>query len=673
MFIFTLTKIAICYKILISVIFERIVVTMGLTLTEKILKAHLVDGEFVKGQEIGIRIDQTLTQDATGTMAYLEYEAMGVPRVRTEKSVAYIDHNTLQSGFENADDHRFIGSVCKKHGIYFSRPGNGICHQVHLERFGIPGKTLIGSDSHTPTGGGIGMIAIGAGGLDVAVAMGGGAYYITYPKIVKVNLTGKLSPWVSAKDVILEVLRRMSVKGGVGKVIEYCGEGVKTLTVPERATITNMGAELGATTSIFPSDETTLAFLKAQDRADVWSELKADDDAVYDEQIDIDLSQLIPLAACPHSPDNVKSVNEIGKLKIDQVCIGSCTNSSYVDMMKVAHILKGKTVDPSVSLAIAPGSKQVLNMIAENGALADMIAAGARILESACGPCIGMGQSPNSKGVSLRTFNRNFEGRSGTKDGQIYLVSPEMAAVSALTGYLTDPRTLGDMPEFKLPEHFKINDNMVVPPADEADMDSVEVLRGPNIKPFPQTSPLDDSIDCQVSLKVGDNITTDHIMPAGAKILPLRSNIPAISQHCFTVCDEDFPRRAKNMGKSIIVGGSNYGQGSSREHAALAPLYLGIKAVLVKSFARIHRANLINAGILPLTFVNEADYDKINQGDEIVLADVRADVEADMSKLTVVNKTTGVEIPVLCELTGRTKDIILAGGLLDYPREQLSK
>lgn len=673
MFIFTLTKIAICYKILISVIFERIVVTMGLTLTEKILKAHLVDGEFVKGQEIGIRIDQTLTQDATGTMAYLEYEAMGVPRVRTEKSVAYIDHNTLQSGFENADDHRFIGSVCKKHGIYFSRPGNGICHQVHLERFGIPGKTLIGSDSHTPTGGGIGMIAIGAGGLDVAVAMGGGAYYITYPKIVKVNLTGKLSPWVSAKDVILEVLRRMSVKGGVGKVIEYCGEGVKTLTVPERATITNMGAELGATTSIFPSDETTLAFLKAQDRADVWSELKADDDAVYDEQIDIDLSQLVPLAACPHSPDNVKSVNEIGKLKIDQVCIGSCTNSSYVDMMKVAHILKGKTVDPSVSLAIAPGSKQVLNMIAENGALADMIAAGARILESACGPCIGMGQSPNSKGVSLRTFNRNFEGRSGTKDGQIYLVSPEMAAVSALTGYLTDPRTLGDMPEFKLPEHFKINDNMVVPPADEADMDSVEVLRGPNIKPFPQTSPLDDSIDCQVSLKVGDNITTDHIMPAGAKILPLRSNIPAISQHCFTVCDEDFPRRAKNMGKSIIVGGSNYGQGSSREHAALAPLYLGIRAVLVKSFARIHRANLINAGILPLTFVNEADYDKINQGDEIVLADVRADVEADMSKLTVVNKTTGVEIPVLCELTGRTKDIILAGGLLDYTREQLSK
>ena len=646
---------------------------MGLTLTEKILKAHVVDGEFVKGNEIGIRIDQTLTQDATGTMAYLEYEAMGVPRVKTEKSVAYIDHNTLQSGFENADDHRFIGSVCKKHGIYFSRPGNGICHQVHLERFGIPGKTLIGSDSHTPTGGGIGMIAIGAGGLDVAVAMGGGAYYITYPKIVKVNLTGKLSPWVSAKDVILEVLKRMSVKGGVGKVIEYCGEGVKTLSVPERATITNMGAELGATTSIFPSDETTLAFLKAQNREQDWTELKADDDAVYDEEININLSELVPLAACPHSPDNVKSVEEIGNMKIDQVCIGSCTNSSYVDMMKVAHILKGKTVNPDVSLAIAPGSKQVLTMLAENGALADMIAAGARILESACGPCIGMGQSPNSKGISLRTFNRNFEGRSGTKDGQIYLVSPEMAAASALTGVLTDPRTLGEMPEIKLPEHFEINDNMVVAPASVEEMDSVEVLRGPNIKPYPETAPLVENIECQVSLKVGDNITTDHIMPAGAKILPLRSNIPAISQHCFTVCDEEFPRRAKAMGKSIIVGGSNYGQGSSREHAALAPLYLGIKSFLVNSFARIHRANLFKAGILPLTFVNEADYDKINQGDEIVLANVRADIEADKTQLTVANKTTGAEIPVLCELTGRTKDIILAGGLLDYTREQLSK
>ncbi len=644
---------------------------MGLTLTEKILKAHLVDGEFVKGQEIGIKIDQTLTQDATGTMAYLEFEAMGVPRVKTERSVAYIDHNTLQSGFENADDHRFIGSVAKKHGIYFSRPGNGICHQVHLERFGVPGKTLIGSDSHTPTGGGIGMIAIGAGGLDVAVAMGGGAYYITYPKVVKVNLTGRLSPWVAAKDVILEVLRRLSVKGGVGKVIEYTGEGVKTLSVPERATITNMGAELGATTSIFPSDEITLEFLKAQGREDVWCELKADDDAVYDEIVDIDLSEIVPMAACPHSPDNVKTCEEIGRLKIDQVCIGSCTNSSFMDMMKVAHILKGKTVHPDVSLSIAPGSKQVLNMLAQNGALSIMIDAGARILESACGPCIGMGQSPNSKGISLRTFNRNFEGRSGTKDGQIYLVSPELAAASALTGYLTDPRTLGEMPEFRLPEHFVINDNMVEAPASVEDMDKVEILRGPNIKPFPETAPLDESIECRVSLKVGDNITTDHIMPAGAKILPLRSNIPAISQHCFTVCDEEFPRRAKNMGKSIIVGGSNYGQGSSREHAALAPLYLGIKAVLVKSFARIHRANLINAGILPLTFVNEADYDKISQGDEIVLSDVRAAVEADKTELTVVNKTTGAEIPVLCELTGRTKDIILAGGLLDYTRESL--
>ena len=646
---------------------------MGLTLTEKILKAHLVEGELKRGEEIGIRIDQTLTQDATGTMAYLEFEAMGVPRVKTERSVAYIDHNTLQSGFENADDHRFIGSVAKKHGIYFSRPGNGICHQVHLERFGIPGKTLIGSDSHTPTGGGIGMIAMGAGGLDVAVAMGGGTYYITCPKVVKVNLTGKLSPWVAAKDVILEVLRRLSVKGGVGKVIEYCGEGVKTLSVPERATITNMGAELGATTSIFPSDEITREFLKAQDREEVWTPLSADPDAVYDEEVDINLSELVPLAACPHSPDNVKTVEEIGKLKVDQVCIGSCTNSSLLDMMKVAHILKGKTVNPDVSLAIAPGSKQVLNMIAENGILATLIAAGARILESACGPCIGMGQAPNSGGISLRTFNRNFLGRSGTKDGQIYLVSPEMAAASAITGYLTDPRTLGDMPEFVLPEKFDINDNMIVPPVDEKDMDSVEILRGPNIKPFPDTAPLEETISVPCSLKVGDNITTDHIMPAGAKILPLRSNIPAISQHCFTVCDENFPKRAKELGSSIIVGGSNYGQGSSREHAALAPLYLGVKAVLVKSFARIHRANLVNAGILPLTFVNESDYDKISEGDKLELANIRADITAGKQEITLVNKTTGDNIPVLCELTERQEDIILAGGLLDYTRENLSK
>ena len=592
----------------------------------------------VKGKEIGIKIDQTLTQDATGTMAYLEFEAMGVPRVKTERSVAYIDHNTLQNGFENADDHRFIGSVAKKHGIYFSRPGNGICHQVHLERFGIPGKTLIGSDSHTPTGGGIGMIAIGAGGLDVAVAMGGGAYYITCPKVVKVELTGKLSPWVAAKDVILEVLRRLSVKGGVGKVIEYCGEGVKTLSVPERATITNMGAELGATTSIFPSDEITREFLKAQQREDVWTELSADADAVYDEELTINLSELEPLAACPHSPDNVKSVKEIGKIKIDQVCIGSCTNSSLMDMLKVAHILKGRTVHPDVSLSIAPGSKQVLNMLAENGALSVMIDAGARILESACGPCIGMGQSPNSKGISLRTFNRNFEGRSGTKDGQIYLVSPEVAAASAIAGVFTDPRELGDMPEFKLPEVFKINDNMVVPPIAEAEMDSVEILRGPNIKPFPETSPLDASIDAGVSLKVGDNITTDHIMPAGAKILPLRSNIPAISQHCFTICDEQFPSRAKEMGKSIIVGGSNYGQGSSREHAALAPLYLGVKAIICKSFARIHRQNLINNGILPLCFVDEADYDKIDRDDVLELPGIRNAIE-NGTEITVKNIT----------------------------------
>ncbi len=643
---------------------------MGLTLTEKILKAHVVDGEFVKGSEIGLRIDQTLTQDATGTMAYLEFEAMGIPRVKTERSVAYIDHNTLQSGFENADDHRFIGSVAKKHGVYFSRPGNGICHQVHLERFGIPGKTLIGSDSHTPTGGGLGMIAIGAGGLDVAVAMGGGAYYITYPKIVNIKLTGKLQPWVAAKDVILKVLQIMTVKGGVGKVIEYTGEGVKTLSVPERATITNMGAELGATTSIFPSDDITREFLRAQGRENVWSEQKADDDAVYDEVIEINLSELEPMVACPHSPDNVKTVRELGDMKIDQVCIGSCTNSSLLDMMKVAYILKGKTVHPDVSLAIAPGSKQVLNMISKNGCLSDIIDAGARILESACGPCIGMGQSPNSKGISLRTFNRNFEGRSGTKDGQIYLVSPEVAAASALTGHLTDPRTLGNMPEFKLPDEFDINDNMVALPADESSADSIEILRGPNIKPFPATSPLDEVIDCKCSLKVGDNITTDHIMPAGAKILPLRSNIPAISQYCFTVCDEKFPERAKALGRSIIVGGANYGQGSSREHAALAPLYLGIKAVLVKSFARIHRSNLINAGILPLTFVNEADYDAINEGDELIIENVIESVKSG-GEMTVVNKTNGKRIAVNCDLSGRAKDIILAGGLLNYTKENL--
>ncbi|MBQ4151149.1 MAG: aconitate hydratase [Clostridia bacterium] len=638
---------------------------MGLTLTEKILKAHIVDGEFVKGTEIGIRIDQTLTQDATGTMAYLEFEAMGIPRVKTERSVAYIDHNTLQNGFENADDHRFIGSIAKKHGIYFSRPGNGICHQVHLERFGVPGKTLIGSDSHTPTGGGIGMIAIGAGGLDVAVAMGGGAYYITYPKVVKVELVGKLRPWVAAKDVILEVLRRLSVKGGVGKVMEYVGEGVKTLSVPERATITNMGAELGATTSIFPSDEITLEFLKAQGREDVYTPLSADIDAVYDEEITIDLSALAPMAACPHSPDNVKSVEELGAMKIDQVCIGSCTNSSLADMMKVAHILRGKTVHPGVSLSIAPGSKQVLNMLAENGALADMIAAGARVLESACGPCIGMGQSPNSGGISLRTFNRNFLGRSGTKDAQVYLVSPEVAALSAINGYLSNPTTLADDFVFEMPEKFLINDNMIELPAAEAEADKVEILRGPNIKPFPETFPLEDNISCKVSLKVDDNITTDHIMPAGAKILPLRSNIPEISKHCFTVCDENFPARAKELGKSVIIGGANYGQGSSREHAALAPLYLGVKAVITKSFARIHAANLINAGIMPLTFVNADDYDKVKDGDDICLENVFDAVE----KGEMTMNANGEKIQLACAFTPRQIDILKAGGLLPYTKQ----
>ena len=641
---------------------------MGYTLSEKIIKNHLVDGEMIKGTEAGIRIDQTLTQDATGTMAYLEFEAMGVERVKTELSVAYIDHNTLQTGFENADDHRFIQSVCKKRGVRFSRPGNGICHQVHLERFGIPGKTLIGSDSHTPTGGGIGMLAIGAGGLDVAVAMGGGAYYITVPKTVKIELTGKLRPWVAAKDVILEVLRIMSVKGGVGKIIEYCGEGVKTLSVPERATITNMGAELGATTSIFPSDEITRQFLKAQGREKDYVELSADEDAVYDETIKIDLSKLTPMAAMPHMPDNVKTVDEIGSIKVDQVCIGSCTNSSYMDMMKVAAILKGKTVHPNVSLAIAPGSMQVLHMLSKNGALADMIAAGARILESACGPCIGMGQSPNSKGVSLRTFNRNFEGRSGTADAGIYLVSPEVAAISAVTGILTNPMILGKDAEIEMPEKFDINDSMVLMPASVEEADDVEVLYGPNIKPFPTSEKLAE-IKAKAILKVGDNITTDHIMPAGAKILPYRSNIPYLSNFCFKQCDEHFAENCKKEGKGIIIGGSNYGQGSSREHAALVPLYLGIKAVIAKSFARIHCANLINAGILPLTFKNSDDYDKITQGDELEIKNVKENIENNQ-QLVLTNITKNEEYELFYEFSERQKDMILEGGLLNYTKSK---
>ncbi|MEG2080939.1 MAG: aconitate hydratase [Oscillospiraceae bacterium] len=643
---------------------------MGLTVAQKLIKSHLVSGDMTVGSEVGLRIDQTLTQDATGTMAYLEFEAMGVKRVKTELSVAYIDHNTLQTGFENADDHRFIASVAKKRGIRFSRPGNGICHQVHLERFGKPGKTLIGSDSHTPTGGGIGMLAMGAGGLDVAVAMGGGTYYITMPKIVNVKLSGKLNPYVAAKDVILEVLRIMTVKGGVGKIIEYTGDGVLTLSVPERATITNMGAELGATTSIFPSDEITKAFLKAQKRENDYIELKADCDAVYDETIEINLNELSPMAAMPHMPDRVKSVNEIGKIKVDQVCIGSCTNSSLMDMLKVAAILKGKTVSPSISLSIAPGSKQVLNMLALNGALSDMIEAGARILESACGPCIGMGQSPNSKGVSLRTFNRNFEGRSGTADAGIYLVSPEVAAASAITGYLTDPRKLGEEITIKMPNEFMINDNMVEMPASEIEANDVEVIYGPNIKPFPTTEKMPNDIEAKAVLKVGDDITTDHIMPAGAKILPYRSNIPHLSQFCFAACDKEFSERCKKEGKGIIIGGANYGQGSSREHAALVPLYLGIKAVITKSFARIHCANLINAGILPLTFTNASDYDKVSQGDELSLIDIKNSILNELPA-KLFNKTKNEEYELNYDLSQRQKDIIVSGGLLNYTRENI--
>jgi len=637
---------------------------MGLTLAQKIIKNHLVSGEMKVGEEIALRIDQTLTQDATGTMAYLEFEAIGIPRVRTKLSVAYIDHNTLQSGFENADDHRYIQSVAKKFGLRFSRPGNGICHQVHLERFGVPGMTLIGSDSHTPTAGGIGMLAFGAGGLDVAVAMGGGEYYITMPKMFKVNLTGKLQPWVSAKDVSLEILRILSVKGGVGAIIEWGGEGLKTLSVPERATITNMGTELGATTSIFPSDETTREFLKAQGREKDYIPLESDPDAEYDRIIDINLSELKPLLACPHSPDNIKSAEELSGIKVDQVCIGSCTNSSLRDMLRVASMLKGKKIDDSVSLSVSPGSKQVLSMLADCGALSDILASGARVLECACGPCIGMGFSPNSAGVSLRTFNRNFEGRSGTKDAQVYLVSPEVAVASALTGYITDPRTLGEYCDIEMPEAFKIDDSAVVMPASEEEAKDLEILRGPNIKPFPTTYPLENSIEAKLTLKVGDNITTDHIMPAGAKILPYRSNIPFLSKFCFAVCDETFAQRALENKSTIIVGGSNYGQGSSREHAALVPLYLGVKAVVAKSFARIHAANLVNAGILPLTFKNPEDYEKCTQGDTLSLENVFEGME----KGEIILNVNGEKIPLVCSYTKRQIDILKAGGLLAYTK-----
>lgn len=645
---------------------------MGLTIAQKIIKNHIVSGEMIPGTEIGLKIDQTLTQDATGTMAYLQFEAMGTERVKTELSVAYIDHNTLQAGFENADDHRYIQTVTKKHGIRFSRPGNGICHQVHLERFGIPGKTLIGSDSHTPTAGGLGMLAMGAGGLDVAVAMGGGAYYINMPKILGVELIGKLPDYVGAKDVILYVLSKLGVKGGVGKVVEYYGEGIKTLSVPERATITNMGAELGATTSVFPSDEITLGFLKSQERENDFVPLAPDPDAKYDETLTVDLSSLVPLAACPHSPDNVRPVSEIEGMKIDQVCIGSCTNSSMLDMLTVAAMLKGKTVHPDVELSVSPGSKEVLTMLSECGALSDMVAAGARILECACGPCIGMGFSPKSAGVSLRTFNRNFEARSGTADAKVYLVSPQTAAASAVAGVLTDPRKLGNAPKIALPEKMKINDNLIELPAAPEDAASITVERGPNIKPIPKGAAPAEDLVCKTALKVGDNITTDHIMPAGTKILPYRSNVPYLSNFCFTVCDKEFPERAKKLGGGIIVGGTNYGQGSSREHAALVPLYLGIKAVVAKSFARIHMANLINFGIIPLTFKNPEDYDKINEDDDIEISGFNDSIGT-KNEILLLDKTTNEKIVLNLNATERQREILLSGGLLNYTKNKETK
>ena len=642
---------------------------MGLTIVEKIIKNHLVSGDMTVGSEVAIRIDQTLTQDATGTMAYLQLEAMEIDRVKTDLSVAYIDHNTLQSGFENADDHRYIQTVARKHGVRFSRPGNGICHQVHLERFGKPGGTLIGSDSHTPTAGGIGMLGMGAGGLDVAVAMGGGAYYITMPKVIRVNLVGRLSDYVSAKDVILEVLRLLSVKGGVGAVIEYAGEGVKTLSVPQRATITNMGAELGATSSIFPSDEVTLAFLKAQGREADYTPLAPDADATYFAEYEVDLGALKPLAACPHSPDNVKPVDTLAGMKIDQVCIGSCTNSSLSDMLTVAAMLKGKTVHPDVSLSISPGSKQVYTMLAECGALADLIAAGARILECACGPCIGMGFSPKSAGISLRTFNRNFLARSGTADAGVYLVSPEVAAASAIAGVFTDPTTLGKAPVIVMPERFTLNDNLIEMPAAPEEADAVVVERGPNIKPIPKGAPPAKDLSCSLILKVGDNITTDHIMPAGAKILPYRSNVPKLSEFCFTVCDKEFPERAKAMGGGIILGGQNYGQGSSREHAALVPLYLGVKAVIAKSFARIHLANLINFGILPMTLECEEDYDALAEGARLRI-DGLYDAVKSADRVQMICEDTGRSIGLKLTLTERQREILLAGGTLNYTKLQ---
>lgn len=642
---------------------------MGLTLSEKIIQTHLQKGNLETGQEIAIRIDQTLTQDSTGTMAYLQFEAIGIPRVRTELSVAYVDHNTLQTGFENADDHYYIQTVAQKYGLLFSKPGNGVCHQVHIERFGVPGKTLLGSDSHTPTCGGLGMLAIGAGGLDVAVAMGGGPYWLTMPQMVRINLVGTLQPWVSAKDIILDILRRLSVKGGVGRIIEYGGEGVSSLTVPERATLTNMGAELGATTSIFPSDEETRRFLKAQGREEVWRPLSADPDAVYDETLTVNLSDLVPLAAKPHSPDHVAAIEEIGTIKIDQVAIGSCTNSSYMDLMKTAAILRGKTIHPDVSLVISPGSRQVINMLAENGALSDLISAGARILEAACGPCIGMGQAPRSNAVSLRTYNRNFKGRSGTETAKVYLVSPETAAASALTGVLTDPRTLGTPLRIDFPNRFLINDNMIIKPA--KDGSEVTVVRGPNIQPFPVNQPLQGDLSGKVLIKLGDNITTDHIMPSHAKLLPFRSNIPYLSDYCLTPCDPEFPARARREGGGFIVAGTNYGQGSSREHAALVPLYLGIKGVLAQSFARIHRDNLMNNGILPLIFEDPEDISWIDLMDELFIEKVDEQIKNLIHEpvFLVLNRTKNRPIRCTLKVSERQAAILLAGGLLNYTRK----
>ncbi|MDX9870859.1 MAG: aconitate hydratase [Clostridia bacterium] len=635
---------------------------MALNLIQKIIQAHLISGTLEPGREIGLKIDQTLTQDATGTMAYLEFEAIGLPRVKTELSVSYVDHNTLQTGFENADDHRFLQTAAAKYGVYFSRPGNGICHQVHLERFGKPGKTLLGSDSHTPTGGGLGMLAIGAGGLDVALAMAGEPFYLTMPRVVNVYLTGELSPWVSAKEIILELLRLLTVKGGVGKVFEYSGPGVKGLSIPERATITNMGAELGATSSVFPSDETTRKFLAAQEREEDFIKISADEGATYDETIKIDLSTLVPLVAKPHSPDNVVPVTEVEKVKVDQVFIGSCTNSSLTDMLKVAAILRGKVVHPDVSLCIAPGSKQVLQMLAANGALADLVAAGARILESACGPCVGVGQAPASQAVSLRTSNRNFEARSGTADAEIYLASAETCAASALTGHITDARTLGAAVQLNLPDKFTVDDRMIIPPPQDGS--AVEIVRGPNIRPLPQFNELPASLSGEAVIKVGDNITTDHIMPAGAKILPFRSNIPEISKHVFAPVDKEFYSRATAKGGGFIIGGHNYGQGSSREHAALAPKHLGIKAVIVKSFARIHLQNLINFGILPLTFAEEKDYDGIASGDTLEIQNLLQDIET--NSIQVYNRTKNQQYAVKHSLSVRQLEMLKAGGLLNF-------